>query len=78
MLLVVMATALRPALKEDAVMGVEYDKDEELTDKRDDDEDYDKVDETRSRIKLDVDNDNIKPGRDGMLSLCHSLRSHSK
>ena len=63
MLVVVIATTLRPVLKEDAVMGVEDDDDnDELTEKRDDDDDDDELDETRGRIKLDVDDDKVKPG----------------
>jgi len=67
MLLVVIATSLRPAAKEGAVMGVEDDKDAELRDKRDEEDHSDEVAE--SRRKLDADVDKIKPGMSRCLCL---------
>ena len=60
MLLVVIATTLRAAAKED-VMGIEDNEDEELADKRD--EDYEDYYERKSGRKLDVEVVRVKRGR---------------
>ena len=65
MLLVVIATTLKPAAKEDAVMGVEDDEDEKLRETRDE-QDYEDYDEM---MELDVDVDKVKKGRKDSLSL---------
>ena len=65
MLVVVIVTAARPVLKEDAVMGVEDDDDDELTEKRDEDdyEDYDEM------MDFDADVEKVKKGRKNSLTL---------